>query len=205
MVGPPTSPAPPPLLPDGPIPESALPTLRRDMKNLRRSLSREFTWEAALVAPAIADRLANSEIVGIYAAMSGEPNPTSILQARVQTTARPALLQDGTMVFRRWAAGDPEVPALWGGSQPADDCPIVEPGVILVPLVAFDRALNRMGQGGGHYDRYLAAHKGALRVGVAWEAQRVAELPVRDWDMPLDAVITEQNCYTKEPRACLTP
>lgn len=75
--------------------------------------------------------------------------------------------------------------------------------LILMPLVGFDARCNRLGMGGGFYDRTLAYlrhrkhwHK-PLLVGVAHECQRVAELPVREWDVPLDYVITESRVYRR--------
>ena len=68
--------------------------------------------------------------------------------------------------------------------------------VIVVPLVAFDNKGNRMGMGGGYYDRMLKkVRKDCLVIGVAYEFQQVDELLVEEWDMPMDIVITEKNCY----------
>lgn len=68
--------------------------------------------------------------------------------------------------------------------------------VIIVPLVAFDNKGNRMGMGGGYYDRMLKkVRKDCLVIGVAYEFQQVDELLVEEWDMPMDIVITEKNCY----------
>ena len=68
--------------------------------------------------------------------------------------------------------------------------------VIVVPLVAFDNKGNRMGMGGGYYDRMLKkVRKDCLVIGVAYELQQVDELLVEEWDMPMDIVITEKNCY----------
>lgn len=68
--------------------------------------------------------------------------------------------------------------------------------VIIVPLVAFDNKGNRMGMGGGYYDRMLKkVRKDCLVIGVAYEFQLVDELLVEEWDMPMDIVITEKNCY----------
>lgn len=67
------------------------------------------------------------------------------------------------------------------------------PDIVLVPLIAVDRAGTRLGQGGGHYDRTLAALRAAgpvLAVGVAWDVQVVAALPAEPWDEPLDALAT---------------
>lgn len=73
--------------------------------------------------------------------------------------------------------------------------------LIILPLVAFDLSGNRLGMGGGFYDRTLSfkhqrCHwKGPKLIGIAHELQRVDLLPVNDWDIPLDAVITEQKLY----------
>jgi 5-formyltetrahydrofolate cyclo-ligase len=77
--------------------------------------------------------------------------------------------------------------------------------LVLVPLVGFDPACNRLGMGGGFYDRTL----GFLRwrrhwrrprlIGIAHECQRVERLVPRPWDVPLDAVVTERRIYPKNP------
>lgn len=73
--------------------------------------------------------------------------------------------------------------------------------VVVVPLVAFDDSLNRLGMGGGYYDRTFAFRKraGALRrpllIGVAYSFQRVDALQAQSWDVPLDVVITEKESY----------
>ena len=70
--------------------------------------------------------------------------------------------------------------------------------LVLFPLVAFDRAGNRLGMGGGYYDRTFEAvrrrtvWRGPKLVGVAYEFQKVDALPAADWDVPLDAVATER-------------
>ena len=67
---------------------------------------------------------------------------------------------------------------------------VVEPDLILVPLLAVDRKGMRLGQGGGHYDRALPAlkAKGARVIGVGWAMQLLDTLLVADpWDVPLDA------------------
>ncbi|CAK0768159.1 5-formyltetrahydrofolate cyclo-ligase [Gammaproteobacteria bacterium] len=74
--------------------------------------------------------------------------------------------------------------------------------LVIVPLVAFDAAGNRLGMGGGYYDRTLAflAHRRYWRkprvVGVAYDFQRVAALKPQPWDIPLDAVVTEARIYS---------
>ena len=73
--------------------------------------------------------------------------------------------------------------------------------LVLMPLVAFDAKGNRLGMGGGYYDRafnqtqWPYKTRRPLLVGVAHEFQRVPELPTESWDVPLDAVITEREIY----------
>jgi 5-formyltetrahydrofolate cyclo-ligase len=181
-----------------------LAALRRTMRKVRQALDKQGLWHAPPLDPLLMHLISKGDVIGLYAPMSGEPDPASILIDPRKVTSRPALTDENLIVFREWQTGDPQAPAPWGGSQPPDTAPIVHPDVVFVPLVAFDVKMNRLGQGGGHYDRYLALHENALRVGVAWDAQRVDALPVRAWDIPLDAVITEQRCYMKELRPCLS-
>lgn len=71
--------------------------------------------------------------------------------------------------------------------------------LVLLPLVAFDRVGNRLGMGGGFYDATFAHlnNKQAkpLFIGLAYQSQLVEDLPSDPWDLPLDGVCTEQNCY----------
>ncbi len=98
-----------------------------------------------------------------------------------------------TLVFRRWKLGDALAESALGFLQPSPQADIVEPSVILTPLVAFDDDGHRLGQGAGHYDRAFAARPDALRIGIAWSVQRTGRVPNDPWDMPLDAVMTEKD------------
>ena len=99
----------------------------------------------------------------------------------------------GAMRFLNWRPGDPLHKGPYDILQPfarADEC---VPEAIIAPLVAFDRAGHRLGQGGGFYDRAFAAFPDARRVGLAWSVQEIAQVPVASWDQPLHAVITERE------------
>ena len=82
-----------------------------------------------------------------------------------------------------------------GLHQPPADAPLVEPDVLFMPLVGFTDRGERIGQGGGFYDRWLAAHPQTIAIGMAWDVQKVGELPVEDHDMPLAAVVTPTRIY----------
>ncbi|ANY20542.1 5-formyltetrahydrofolate cyclo-ligase family protein [Tsuneonella dongtanensis] len=76
------------------------------------------------------------------------------------------------------------------GPQPATEAEEVVPFVVFAPLVAFAPDGRRLGQGGGHYDRWLSANPHALAIGLAWDMQEVANLPNEPHDRPLAAIVT---------------
>ncbi len=96
----------------------------------------------------------------------------------------------GTMDFRSWGPDDHLAPGPFGTSHP-EPGGTADPDVIFAPLLAFDRDMNRLGQGGGYYDRAFARHSDALRIGIAWSVQEEEALPADPWDLPLHAVLTE--------------
>ncbi len=83
----------------------------------------------------------------------------------------------------------------FGILQPSADAEPAVPDVIFVPLVGFAAHGARLGQGGGHYDRWLAANPGTTAIGLAWDMQRVDELPVEAHDQPLSAIVTPTRIY----------
>lgn len=102
------------------------------------------------------------------------------------------------LLFRRWRPGDELVPAGFGLSEPPPEAPELVPRIVLAPLLAVDAQGNRLGYGAGYYDRtleWLRAHGPVVAVGVAFEAQRVAEVPHDERDAPLDWIVTEQGAY----------
>ena len=104
--------------------------------------------------------------------------------------------------FRRWRPGEPLVAGGGGIPEPASSAPEVSPSVVLVPLVAFDRAGRRLGQGAGHYDRTLAvlrARAPVLVVGLAFAVQEEPALPAAPHDQPLDWIVTEQGAHRVWP------
>ena len=104
------------------------------------------------------------------------------------------------LIFRQWSPGEPTRPGVWGIPMPAEDAPEVEPDVLLVPLLAYDRTGYRLGYGGGFYDRTLAhlrQRKRITAIGVGYSGQELEAVPHGAMDEPLDYVLTEagpQKC-----------
>jgi 5-formyltetrahydrofolate cyclo-ligase len=95
------------------------------------------------------------------------------------------------LVFRLWQPGATLLSGRFGTSHP--DGPVVTPDILLMPLLAFDRHGNRLGYGGGFYDRTLAGLPGAMRIGCAFAAQEMALVPTGAFDQKLHAIVTEEG------------
>ena len=112
------------------------------------------------------------------------------------------------LVFRAWAPGDAMDKGVWGIPQPKADKPALEPDILLVPLLAFDRRGGRLGYGGGFYDRTLAglrARKPITAVGLAYDEQQVDAVPHLDYDERLDWVLTPSGPIRCLPDASVVP
>ena len=106
--------------------------------------------------------------------------------------ALPVIAGPAPLQFREWTFGVPLEPGPFGIPEPVHT-PHTVPDVLLVPLLAIDRRGHRLGYGGGHYDRTLAALRGAggvTAIGLAFDAQEVAEVPVTAYDERLDWILT---------------
>lgn len=146
---------------------------------------------------AVLDLVPDDAVIGLYRATPGEAPAggyARFFHERGHTVALPWLVDRATpMVFRQHSDPHAESDLAQGYSglwQGGEDAPIVDPDVLFVPLVAFTAAGDRLGQGGGFYDKWLAAHPETVRIGLAWDMQEVPELPVEEHDMRLNAVVT---------------
>jgi 5-formyltetrahydrofolate cyclo-ligase len=104
------------------------------------------------------------------------------------------------LIFRAWTPGDAMDSGVWGIAEPKADKPALDPDVLLMPLLAFDRQGWRLGYGGGFYDRTLQglrARKAVVAVGLGYDEQEIDAVPRLDYDQRLDWVLTPSG-----PRKC---
>ncbi|HQS98329.1 5-formyltetrahydrofolate cyclo-ligase [Novosphingobium sp. 17-62-19] len=142
-------------------------------------------------------------VVGLYVAGPAEAPATAYARYFHEAGHKVALpwfeSRAAPMVFREWTSpwGDDLLePGPWKGIvQPASDAALVVPDVLFVPLVGFSANGGRLGQGGGHYDRWLEANPFARPIGLAWDCQLVDDLPREPHDVPLHAVVTPTRIY----------
>ena len=180
--------------------------LRREMRRRRRQLS---PGERRRAAQRLARRLRASTLlyrarrVALYLPADGEidPWPALLRGSGDRQCYLPVLdpLRPGFLRFAPWCPGQPMGANRFGIPEPRFRySELAAPwslDLILMPLVAWDRRGNRLGMGGGFYDRTLAGleHRPVRPrlAGVAYRFQEVAELESRWWDVPLDAVLTD--------------
>ena len=140
----------------------------------------------------------NAEVIALYAATSNEA-PTGQLARRCLELGKrvcfPCVQPSGPLLFREMRAQDLLVEESHVVPELDPEAAVLTPDVIVAPLVAFDSALNRLGQGGGHYDRTFAAHPEAVRIGLAWSVQQVDQVPSEEHDVGLQYVVTENALF----------
>ena len=99
------------------------------------------------------------------------------------------------MDFFQWSTNDPLSINKYGIPEPTSN-KIVYPNILLVPLLAFDQDLNRVGYGGGFYDRYIdkiKKNKKIITIGLAYPFQKVKKIPVNKYDSKLDYIVTNKG------------
>jgi 5-formyltetrahydrofolate cyclo-ligase len=188
--------------------------LRRELRGRRRSLPAATRFAAADL---LADRLLALPFapaaghVAWYWAMDGEIG-LHAWQMRLPATlvyCLPVLHDDGQLRFAPWRAGAALVTNRHGIPEPdVAASALLEPArmtMVVVPVVGFDASCQRLGMGGGWYDRSFAFRQSAAAppwlVGAAFAAQQVDALDVADWDVALDAVCSENATHLAEANA----
>ncbi len=172
--------------------------LRRKRKEHAAALPSEVS---ALVfnrpAGQVLDLVPEGATIGLYRSDEGEAPSRGYIKFFFERGNRLALPRvttlDKPMEFRLhtdpYEESDLES-GVWGLRQPGVAASVLVPDVLFMPLVGFTAKGDRLGQGGGYYDRYLAAHPQVVAIGMAWDIQEVPELPTEPHDMRLSAIVT---------------
>ena len=107
----------------------------------------------------------------------------------------PIIKKNNQMNFFKWSKNDPLKINKYGIPEPVSS-KILYPDILLVPLVGYDNNLNRLGYGGGFYDRYIEKIekiKKIIKIGLAFSCQKIKSVPINQHDKKLDFIITEKE------------
>ena len=181
--------------------------LRVRLRGLRRRLAAEVHDAAERAAARLPiERLPPFKVFSLYTPMGSEMDPRPLLEPLRRRGALAALpaagARDAALSFRLWDPSMPLAPDAFGILAPPPLAKEVEPDLVIAPLLAFDRAGRRLGQGAGHYDRTLAilrARKPVFVVGLGFSGQEIDQLPEEAHDERLDAILTEAGYMTVSP------
>ncbi len=183
-----------------------------DKQSARRAAQNNRRKICALAPPDAATTLATNVLhlisrwgggltVSGFLSISNEIDMQPSLEALTdagQVTCLPVVIERAKpLSFRLWKKGDPLESGPLQTRHPLGNAETVEPVVLLVPLLAFDRRGNRVGWGGGFYDRTLADLKSrngdVIAVGIGFDGQSIERVPVGDHDVAMDWIVTEKQ------------
>ena len=164
----------------------------RKQKNLKR-----FIFNFDLILDILKKKKASGRIIGGYYPYNYEIDILQILEnfkKKKFIITLPKIKKNSQMDFFQWSKTDPLSINKFGIPEPISRI-VKYPDVLLVPLLAFDQNFNRIGYGGGFYDRYIKKikkRKKVLTIGFAYSFQKVKKIPTNNYDIKLDFIITNK-------------
>ena len=185
-----------------PEPSLSKPELRRQLRARRRAVGDEERRQAAQAAARWLQELPHwnrVERAALYIPADGEMDTGDILRLLRQNGISPFLpviQQDNSLRFAPWEADTRLLENRFGIPEPGGGTlPVADLDLVIMPLVGWDLTGNRLGMGGGFYDRTFGSCPQVIRVGLAFDLQRSEVLPAEAWDVRLDYVVTEKALY----------
>jgi 5-formyltetrahydrofolate cyclo-ligase len=189
--------------------------IRVNIRKARNALSKSQQKSAATSLKMNLSQLLNQQKpakklnIGIYFSNDGELDTSLLIKDlwdKKHALHLPVIHPFSTtsLLFQRYEKNSPMRANRYGIFEPtlncAQICPLAELDILLIPLVAFDESGNRLGMGGGYYDRTLARlhdehWQSPQLIGLAHDCQKVNQLPVESWDVPLKTIITPSKTY----------
>ena len=164
----------------------------------KKYLDKDISINFKIISKILKSKNIKGKIVGGYYPYNNELDCIEILknfENKKYLITLPKIKNNFLMDFFEWKLNEPLTINKYGIPEPSSSKSRY-PDIILVPLLAFDKNLNRVGYGGGFYDRYIQKikkKKKFILIGLAYSFQRVKRIPTNKFDMKLDIIITEKN------------
>ena len=172
--------------------------IRKKILNIRKQKKiKKFIFNFNFIISILKKKKVSGKIIGGYYPYNHEIDILQILekfQKKKFTITLPKIKKNSQMNFFQWSTNDPLAVNKFGIPEPISKI-VIYPDVLLVPLVAFDENFNRIGYGGGFYDRYIKKirkQKKVLTIGFAYSFQKVKKIPTNNYDIKLDYIITNK-------------
>ena len=166
----------------------------REIKN-KNNLKVKFS----LLREELKKKIFKNKIVGSYYPVNFEADTFQVMKMFKQKGYKlslPVISSKYDMNFYTWNLNDPLYVNKYGIPEPKSKIKVI-PSILLIPMVAYDKRLNRLGYGGGYYDRFLKKYekKNILKIGLAITCQEVKKLPTNNFDKKMDYILTEKKLY----------
>ena len=172
--------------------------IRKKILRIRKQKKNEkFVFNFDLLSNILKRKKVSGKIVGGYYPYNYEIDILQILEKfekKKFIITLPKIKKNSQMNFYQWSINDPLAINKFGIPEPISKM-VKHPDVLLVPLVAFDKNFNRIGYGGGFYDRYIKKikkKKQVVTIGFAYSFQKVKKIPTNKYDIRLDFIITNK-------------
>ena len=173
--------------------------IRNKIIKLRKeNYSKDLRIDFRSIIKILKKRKQKNKIIGGYYPYNHEVNVVPLLEKFEKSNyiiSLPKISKNSRMNFFVWSSNDPLNVNEYGIPEPITNR-MIFPDVLLVPLVAYDKNCNRVGYGGGFYDRYIKRTKkikNILTIGLAFSYQKVKKIPIENNDVKLDFIITEKD------------
>ena len=171
---------------------------KKILKIRKKEIYKDFKINFKSIIKILKKKKIYGKTIGGYYPFNHEVNIMEILdnfEKKKYLITLPKIKKNNKMDFFSWSIKEPLIVNKFGIPEPSSK-EIKYPNILLVPLVAFDKDLNRIGYGGGYYDRYIKKikkKKKLISIGLAYSFQKVKKIPINKCDMKLDFIITEKN------------
>ena len=167
------------------------------MRIRKQKKIKKFTFNFDLILNILKRKKVTGKVIGGYYPYNYEIDILQILkkfEKKKFIITLPKIKKNSQMNFFEWSTNDPLVINKFGIPEPISKI-VKYPDILLVPLVAFDKNYDRIGYGGGFYDRYIKKvkkRKKVLTIGFAYSFQKVKKIPTNKYDIRLDFIITNK-------------
>ena len=172
--------------------------IRKKILKIRRQKKiKKFIFNFDLILNILKRKKVSGKMIGGYYPYNYEINILQILEKFEKNNfilTLPKIEKNSQMNFFQWSTNDPLAINKFGIPEPISKM-VKYPDVLLVPLVAFDKNFNRIGYGGGFYDRYIKKirkRKKVITIGFAYSFQKIKKIPTNNYDIKLDFIITNK-------------
>lgn len=175
--------------------------LRKVLREKRRSIGKKerSAWDAAILVHLVqSSAFQKADTILLFLSAKDEPDTFGILKAAWaagKQTAVPRCMDGGRMAFYCISSLEDVKPGAYGILEPVSSAqPSLTPDTLcLVPAVAFTSAGDRLGQGGGYYDRFLESYPFLQTIGICYSCLMQSHLPCLPNDRQVGAVVTEKS------------